>query len=186
MQEYIQAWKAKRPSWRESKGWSTESITGRSGKEWKAGVGLPSSHVGMWELDQKEGWAPKNWCFRIVLEKTVESPLDCKEIKPAHPKGNGPWVFTWRTDVIAEALILLATWCKELTHWIRSWCWERLKAKGEEGGKGWLDSITDSMDMNLSKLQEIVNDRGTRVPSMGSQRVGHDLATEQQEWEDCG
>ena len=96
--------------------------------------GFSSSHVQMWELDHKEGWAPKNWCFwTVVLEKTLESPLDCKEIKPANPKGNQPWIFTGRTDAEAEAL---ATWCEEPTHWKRSWCWERLKAKTEEGGKG--------------------------------------------------
>ena len=61
----------------------------------------------MWELDLQEGWAPKNWCFRIVvLEKTLESPLDCKEIKPVHPKGSQPWIFTGRTDAEAETPIL--------------------------------------------------------------------------------
>ena len=61
----------------------------------------------MWELDHKEGWTPKNWCFRIVLlEKTLKSPLDCKEIKPVNPKGNQPWVFIGRTDAEAEASIL--------------------------------------------------------------------------------
>ena len=95
--------------------------------------GFSSSHVQMWELDHKEGWAPKNWCIWIaVLEKTLESPLNCKEIKPANPKGNQPCIFTGRTDAEAEAL---ATWCEEPTHWKRPWCWERLKAKREEGGK---------------------------------------------------
>ena len=62
-----------------------------------------SSHVWVWELDQKESWAPKNWCFwTVVLEKTPESPLDCKEIKPVNPKGNQPWVFIARTDVETE------------------------------------------------------------------------------------
>ena len=60
----------------------------------------------MWELDQKEGWAPKNWCFRTGAEKTPESPLDCKEIKPAHPKGNQPLIFVGKTDAEAEAPIL--------------------------------------------------------------------------------
>ena len=64
---------------------------------------FPVAVVQMWELDYKEGWAPKNWCFRIVvLEKTVESPLDCKEIKPVNPKGNQPWIFTGRTDAKAR------------------------------------------------------------------------------------
>ena len=66
-----------------------------------------SSHVQMRELDHKEGWALKDWCFRnMVLEKTLESPLDCKEIQPVHPKGNQPWIFIERTDVEAEASIL--------------------------------------------------------------------------------
>ena len=68
--------------------------------------GLSSSHIQMWELDHKEGRAPKNWCFQIVvLEKTLESPLDCKEIKPVNPKGNQPWIFIGRTGAEAEAPI---------------------------------------------------------------------------------
>ena len=69
--------------------------------------GFPSSHVWMWELDHKEGWAPKNWCFQIlVLEKILESPLESKKIKPVNSKGNQPWIFTGRTDAEAEAPIL--------------------------------------------------------------------------------
>ena len=69
--------------------------------------GLSSGHVWMWELDYKESWASKNWCFwTVVLEKTLESPLDCKEIQPVHPKGDQSWVFIGRTDAEAETLIL--------------------------------------------------------------------------------
>ena len=69
--------------------------------------GLSSSHVWKWELDHKEGWAPKNWCFwTVVLEKTLGSPLDCTDIKRVHPKGNQPWISIGRTDAEAEALIL--------------------------------------------------------------------------------
>ena len=69
--------------------------------------GFSSSHVWMWELDYKERWEPKNWCFwTVVLEKTLESPLDCKEIRPVHPKGNQSWIFIGRTDAEAETLIL--------------------------------------------------------------------------------
>ena len=76
--------------------------------------GFSSSHIWMWKLDHKESWALKNWYFwTVVLEKTLESPLDSKEIKPVSPKGNQSWIFTGQTDVEAEAL---ATWCKELTH----------------------------------------------------------------------
>ena len=69
--------------------------------------GFSSSHIQMWELDHKEGWAPKNWCFQtVVLDKTLESPLDCKKIKSDNPKGNHPWIFMGRTGAEAEALIL--------------------------------------------------------------------------------
>ena len=69
--------------------------------------GFSNSHVQMWELVHKEGWALKNWCFWIVvLEKTLESPLDCKEVKPVNPKGNQPWIFIGRTDAEAEAAVL--------------------------------------------------------------------------------
>ena len=69
--------------------------------------GFSSTQVRMWELDHKEGWMPKNWCFRtVVLAKTLESPLDCKEIKPVNPKGNQPWLFIGRTDAEAEAPVL--------------------------------------------------------------------------------
>ena len=118
-----------------------------------------SSHVQMWELDHKEGWALKNWCFWIVvLEKTLESPLDCKEIKLVNLKGNQPWIFIGRTD--AEAPIL---WPPDGKSW--------LIGKGPDAGKNWrqkekwvaevrwLDGITDSMDMSLSKVQGIVEDR---------------------------
>ena len=72
--------------------------------------GFSSNHVRLWELDHKEGWALKNWCFWIVvLEKTPQSLLDCKKIKPDNPKGNQPWIFIGRTDAEAEALILWPT-----------------------------------------------------------------------------
>ena len=79
--------------------------------------GFSSGHVWMWELDCEESWAPKNWCFwTVVLEKTLESPLDCKEIQPVHPEGDKSWVLIGRTDAEAETPILLATSCEELTH----------------------------------------------------------------------
>ena len=99
--------------------------------------GFSSSHVWMWELDHKESWAPKNWClWTVVLEKTLESLLDRKEIQPAHPKGNQSWIFIGRTDDEAETPIL-RTWCKKLIHWKRPWCWERLRAGGEGDDRGW-------------------------------------------------
>ena len=87
--------------------------------------GFSSSHVWMWELDHKESWALKNWCFwTVVLEKTLESPLDCKEIQPVNPKGNQSWILIGRTDTETEAPNTLATWCEELTHLKRPWCWD--------------------------------------------------------------
>ena len=94
-----------------------------------------SSHIWMWELDYKESWALKNWCFwTVVLENNLESPLDCKEIQPVNPEGNQSWIFTGRTDAEAETL---ASWWEELTHLKRPWCWERLKAREEWDNKGW-------------------------------------------------
>ena len=120
-----------------------------------------SGHVWTWELDYTESWAQKNSCFwTVVLEKTLESPLDCKEIQPDHPKGNQPWIFIGRTDAETESSSTLATWCKELTHWKRSWYWEdwRQKEKGWQSMR-WLDSITDSMNVNLRQLWAIVRRR---------------------------
>ena len=129
------------------------------------------------ELDHNEDWAPKNWCFwTMVLEKTLESPLDSKEIKPINPKGDQSWIFIGRTDTKAENPILWIG-CEELTHWKRHWCWGRLRAgrKGETG-------IINSMDMSLNKLREIVKDRKAwLLQSTGSQRVGRDWATEQRQ-----
>ena len=82
----------------------------------------------------KEGWVPKNWCFwTMVLEKTLESLLDGKEIKPVNPKGNQPSIFSGRNSCWSSDS--LATWCEELTQWKRLWCWERLKAGGEVGDR---------------------------------------------------
>ena len=136
----------------------------------------------MWMLDYKQGWAPKNWRFwTVVLDKTLLSPLDCKEIQPVYPKGDQSWAFIGRTDVEAETPILWPTWCKELTHLKRPWCWERLKAGGEGDDRGW-----DGWMVSLTQWTWVwVDSRSwwwTRRPGvlwfMGSQRVGHNWAIE--------
>ena len=124
--------------------------------------GFSSSRVQMWELDHKEGWTPKNWYFRtVVLEKTLESPLDSKEIKRVNPKGDQPWIFIGRTDAEAEAPIL---WPPGVKSWliIKTPMLGKVEGKRKRGLRRmrWWDSITDSMDMNLSKVWEIVEDRG--------------------------
>ena len=146
------------------------------------GYGFSSGHVWMWELDYKKSWAPKNWClWSVVLEKTLESPLHCKEIQPVHPKRDQSWVFIGGTDVKAETPILLSTWCKELTHWRGPWCWERLRAGGEgdeRGWDGWMASLTWWTWVWVDSGSWWWTGRPGVLRFMGSQRVGHDWATE--------
>ena len=99
--------------------------------------GFSSSHVWMWELDCKASWALKNWCFwAVVLEKTLESPLDCKEIQSVHPKGNQSWILIGRNDPEDETPIFgHLMWGTD--HWKRLWCWEGLGAGGEGDNRGW-------------------------------------------------
>ena len=113
----------------------------------------------MWEFNHKGGWVPKNWCFWIMeLEKTLESPLDCKEIKLVNSKGNQPWIFIERTDAEAEAPIL---WPLDVKSWLIGEDPDLRKSEDNRRRQQrmrWLNSITNSMDVNFSKLSE---DRGT-------------------------
>ena len=134
----------------------------------------------MWELDCEESWVPKNCCFwTLVLEKTLESPLDCKEIQPVHPKGDQSWVFTGlmlklklqyfgrlmrRVDSLEKTLMLGGI---------------RGRRRSGQQRMRWLDGITDLTNMNLSELRELVMDREAwRAVVYGLQRVGHDWVTE--------
>ena len=111
----------------------------------------------MWELDHKEGWVLKNWCFQFaVLEKTLESPLDTKEIKPVHPKGNQPWIFIGRTHAEAEAPIL---WPPDVKRW--------LIGKDPDAGKDWRqeekgmtedEMVTSYQQFNGREFEQMVRD----------------------------
>ena len=143
--------------------------------------GFSSSHVWMWELDYKESWALKNWCFwTVVLEKTLESPLDCKEVLPVHSEGDQSWIFIGRTDVEAETPILCPPNRK---NWLilKDPDAGKIEGRSRRGWQRtrWLDGITDSWTWVW------VNSRSwcwTAKPgilqSMGLQRVGCDWATE--------
>ena len=147
--------------------------------------GYLHSQKWMWELDHKEDWVPKNWCIQIVvLEKTLESPLDYKKNKPVNPKGNRHQIFIGRIDAEAEALIF---WPPDVKSWLigkdpdagKDWRQEE-KGVTEDEIVGWHHQFNEH---ELSKLWEIMKDRKPGVlQSMGSQRAGHELATEQQQW----
>ena len=135
----------------------------------------------MWELDYKASWMPKNWCFwTVVLEKTLESPLDCKEIQPVHPKGDQPWLFLGRTDVTAEILIL---WPPAAKNWL---IW-----KDPDAGKDWRQEEKRTTEDEMVGLHHQLNGheftnygnwwwtgRPGVLQSMWSQRIGHNWATE--------
>ena len=143
--------------------------------------GFSSSHVWMWELDNKKGWALKNWCFQtVVLEKTLDGPLDSKEIKPVNRKGNKHWIFIGRTDVEAEALVL---WPPDVKNWLlgknldagKDWMWEEMGTTEDEI-IGWHHQL------NAYEFEKTLGDgegQGSLACCMGSQRVRHNLAMKQ-------
>ena len=136
----------------------------------------------MWALDHKQSWTPKNRCFwTVVLEKTLESPLDCKESQQVHPKGNQSWIFIGRTDAEAEASILWPPDEKKLTHWKRPWCWEGLGTGGEEddrGWDGWMASPTWQTSVWVNPGSWWWTGRPGVLLSIVSWRAQHDWATE--------
>ena len=147
--------------------------------------GFFSGYVWMWELDHKESWAPKNWCFlTVMLEKTLESPLDSKEIQPVHPKGNQPWIFIGSSDAELK-LQYFGHLMRKKTYWKRPWCWEKLRAEGEGDDRGW-----DGWMTSLTRWTWVWATSGnwwwTRKPgvlqSMGLQRVRDDWVTELNWW----
>ena len=133
-------------------------------------------------MDYKESWLPKNWCFwTVVLEKTLESPLDSKEIQPVQPKGNQSWVFIGRTDAEAETPMLWPPDAKNWLLWKVKGCWEKLKVGGEGPDRGWDGWMASPIQWTWVWINS-GSWRWTRRPGMlksrGSQRVGHDWATE--------
>ena len=143
--------------------------------------GFSSSHVWMWELDYKENWVLKNWCFwTVVLEKTLESPLDRKAMQPVSPTGNQyeyaleRLCWSWNPNT-------LATWLEELTHLKRPWCLERLKARGvgdDRGWDGWMTLLTQWTWVWVNSGSRWWTGRPGMLQSMGSERIGHNWATE--------
>ena len=137
----------------------------------------------MWELDCEENWVPKNWCFwTVVLKKTLESPLDCKEIQPVHPKGDQSWAFIGRTDIEAETPILCPP---HGTSWLigtgRDWCWEGLRARGKGDDRrwdGWIASPTWWAWVWVNSGSWWWGGRPRVLWFIGSQRIGQDWATE--------
>ena len=134
----------------------------------------------MWEWDCEESWALKNWCFwTVVLEKTLESPLDCKEIQPVHPTLNQSWVFIGRTDAEGETPIVWSP--HAMTYWKRPWCWEGLDGGGDGDNRGWdswMASQTQCTWVWVDSRRWWWTGRPGMLWFMGSQRVGHDWATE--------
>ena len=154
--------------WRSLAGYSPLGL-----EELSQSYSFSSSHVWMWELDHKESWAPKNWCFwTAVLEKTLERPLDCKEIKPVNPQGNQSWIFIGRTDAEAEAPIL---WPPDVKNWLIGKI-EGRRRRGKQSMR-WMASPTWWTWVWASSRSWWWTGKPGMLQSLGPQRVGHDWAS---------
>ena len=144
--------------------------------------GFSSSHIWMWQLDHKENWAPKNWCFwTAMLEKILESPLDCKEMQLVHPKGNQSWIFIGRTYAEAETPIF---WPRDAKNWLigkdhDAGKWLKAGREGDDReGDGWIASSTQWTWVLVDSWSLWWTGRPGLLWFMGLQRVRHDWATE--------
>ena len=153
--------------------------------QYNQSYGFSNNHIWMWELDHKEEWMLKNLCFQtVVLEKTLESPLDSKEIKPVTPKGNQPWIFIGRTHTEAEALIL---WPPDVKSWLvrkdpgAGEDWGPRGEGGVRGWDGWMASLTQRTWVWVSSGREWRTGKPGVLQSLGLQRVRHDWVTEHQQ-----
>ena len=143
------------------------------------GYGFSSGHIWMWELDYKESWAPKNWCFWTVVLETFESPLDFKEIQLVHPKGDQSWVFIGRTDVETETPILWPSYAKNLLIGKDSDAGKDWKQqKGMTGRDGWMASPIQWTWVLVSSASWWWTGKPGMLQSIGSQSIGHDWETE--------
>ena len=139
--------------------------------------GFSSSHIWMCELDHKESWVLKNWCFQTVMEKTLESPLDCKEIKPVNLKGNQPWVFIWRTDVEAEVPKLWPPVANSQLIGKDPDAGKDWRQEDDRGQDGWVISLTQRTWVWASSRRWWRTGKPGMLQSMGPQRVRHDWVT---------
>ena len=143
------------------------------------GYYLPSGQVWLWDLDRKEDRMPNNWCLQTVLLETAGSPLDRKEMQSVNLKGDKPWIFTGRTDTETEAQTSW-NWCEQMTHWKSPWSWERLKAEGEAGIRGWGGWTALAMQWTWTWTNSGDGEGQEGLECPWAHRVGHHWVTEKQ------